>query len=814
MTDPLGVLKQALRAGTPPAKSTLPPLPDNPDPSYAVARFLISWSHAGSLGADQVVLLRQALRWLNSSPVMIGAPPPNSPDFQLSLLQAEIGWSLSGHLSTSPFTPPWLNESPRCDDRPVERALDEGFHAEAFLKSVGCKRWLSPAQKEAAWFTLHAPAGSTGTIVLPTGSGKSLCFQLLARFSSGLTVVVVPTIALAIDQQENAKLLFASYPDVNPVYFAADDDPEATLHAVKEKRTRLLFTSPEACVSGRLRPILDSFATAASGWLTNLVVDEAHLIETWGAQFRVEFQLLAATRRAWLADSGGTLRTFLFSATMTERCRNMLGQMFSEESVSRTFVCQRIRPEIRYYSHQFHSKAERDAAVLTAFWHLPRPAILYVTEQNDAETFASQFRSVGFSRLDTFHGNTGWSARRDILRRWKQHELDLIIATSAFGVGVDKRDVRAIVHACHPENLDRYYQEVGRGGRDGWTAVGLLLTSPTDRKVAEGITVNLLTPEKIQVRWEAMLQRAEYRDHLQYALPLGSRQTALLGTRTYRENIRWNKRLLLQLERAQMLRFLGLTFRPASTEDDEPEEWAVVQLDFIPTTPHLASLIKAQRDEEAAYFLSGLGQLDELLANQFCSARVIAKLYGIASDQRACPGCPRCRRETRIPLDCEPLAFPDAIPAQQNRPSAWVEGLPSYLGAANHIRFVDAISRSVTNKGIRQFSCSAEHFEPVLSCFCEAFPANTVELHRLDRAGPGTHISTTSSLPLAFLHFGIVNEHAIALGRHFPSVHLFSGAHTNDGRDVAVNEGFSRWTFEAWLSASIKDSLPCLPTTL
>lgn len=812
MTDPLGVLKQALRAGTPPALSSLPPLPDEPGPDYAVARFLKSWSHAGSLGADQAVLLRQALSWLKCSPVMLGAPPPESPDFQRCLKQAGVEWNFAGQLSAAPFAPPWLNESPGCDAPPVKRDLDEKFPAEAFLQSVGYGEWRSPAQKEASWFTLHAPADSTRMVVLPTGSGKSLCFQLLARFSSGLTVVIVPTIALAIDQQQNAKRLFADYPDVNPVYFAADDDPEATLAAVERQGTRLLFTSPEACVSGRLRPHLNKFAK--SGWLTNLVVDEAHLIETWGAQFRVEFQILAAARRTWLADSGGKLRTFLFSATMTERCRKVLGKMFSEEGRSREFVCQRLRPEIRYYSHQFTNETDRDQAVVQAAWHLPRPAILYVTEKADAEAFSAQLRSEGFSRLATFHGDTGRGDRRGILCRWKNHELDLIVATSAFGVGVDKPDVRAVIHACYPENLDRYYQEVGRGGRDGWSSVSLLLTAPRDRRVAESITVNLLTPEMIQKRWAAMFQRAEPRDYLVYALPLGSRHTQLLGTRTYRENIRWNKRLLLQLERAELLTFLDLEFRPAASEEDEPEEWAIVKLDFAPTAPDLAARIQVQRDEEAEHFRGGLAKLDELLTCQSCSARVIARLYGIASDQRTCPGCTRCRREQRTPLDCESLAFPEVEPVTIEKSSLWVEGLPSYSGAANRARFVDAISRSVTSKSIRQFSCADEHFEPLLQCFREAFPANSAELHRLDRIGTGSRISTAASLPLAFLHFGSVDENAIALGRLFPSVHLFSGAHANDGRDVAVDEGFSRWTYEAWIAAPVEDSLPCLPTTL
>jgi ATP-dependent DNA helicase RecQ len=811
VNDPLTDLKSSLRDGKPQTKASTLSLPTKPDFQYAVTRFLNSWAHAGKFGADQAILLRQALRRLQT-PVTVNANPPDDPDFIGFLEKAGIEWSHAGTLRANPFAPAWLDESPRCDDPPLARDLDESFLAEAYLLSVGYGKWRSPAQKEAAWFTLCAPVGSTRVVVLPTGSGKSLCFQLLARFSPGLTVVVVPTIALAIDQQSNSERLFASYPDVKPVYYAADDDPEITLDAVKQQRTRLLFTSPEACVCGRLRPLLDKFAE--SGWLTNLVVDEAHLIETWGSHFRVEFQLLASAKRAWRERSGGKLRTFLFSATMTKRCRELLTEMFSKETEPAEFVCQRLRPEIRYYTQSFKTRNDRDQAVIEAIWRLPRPAILYVTEKAEAEAFLSKFRSQGLSRIASFHGDTNRNDRREILRRWKNHEIDLVVATSAFGVGVDKSDVRAVVHACYPENLDRYYQEVGRGGRDGWSSVSLLLTCLEDRNVAEGITVKLAKPEMIQKRWTSMMLNAERIDHLQYALPVGARRTGLLGTRTYEENIRWNKRLLLQLHRARLLELLDMAFRQPPAQNDDPEEWAIVKLAFTPDSPNLSELIETQRNEEAAHFRAGLDNLDELLAGSSCSGRVIAKLYGIASDQRACPGCPRCRRDHREPLDCESLAFPDVQSLVMKRSSVWVENAPTYIGSANRAFFVDAIARCVTHKRLCQFYCAPVHFEAVLECFGEAFPCNTLVLQRIDYLRIGSKISSAAIYPLVFLHFDIVDSEAIKIGRCFPSIHLFSGVHATDGRDVAVNESFERWTFDAWISATPEDSLPCLPTIL
>ena len=816
MTDPHGALRDALRCGSPPDAAAIR-LPEEPSAAYAVSRFFLSWTQAGELGADQAVLLRQALRWLGVSSLFVGPSPSWNPDFVNCLNQAGVDCDPGGEIRVRPFAPTWLNDAKNCDKPPRKRALDENFPAEAYLESIGYGRWRSQAQKEAAWATVTAPAGSTQVVVLPTGSGKSLCFQLLPRFSPGLTVVVVPTIALAIDQQVNAARLFADTPDVNPLSFASDDNPEATALAVKEKRTRLLFSSPEACVSGRLRPLLDEFAK--SGWLTNLVVDEAHLIETWGAQFRVEFQILAAARRTWHSASNGELRTFLFSATMSSRCRELLNKMFSNDDVPSEFVCQRLRPEIEYYSRKFSNKLERDDAAVQALWQLSRPAILYVTEKDDAEAFLTRLKTEGFKRVESFHGDTQRGARKDILRRWKNDEIDLVVATSAFGVGVDKADVRTVVHACYPENLDRYYQEVGRGGRDGWSSISLLMpTLPDDRDTALGITVTLLTPELIQQRWEAMFNKAEPRENHVYGLPVASRHTGLVGTHTYRENIRWNKRLLLQLERAGLLEFADLEYRRAESPEDDQEEWAIVRIKegFSPHTPQLGTIIEPQRNEEITHFRLGLEKLEGFLTGTKCSARVIARLYDL--HQVGCPGCPFCRDQRRVPMDCEPLEFPLAPRFASPFRSELVEGFPMPSGFEGRANFVDAISRCVTNKKLRLFYCASQHFDMVLSCFKDAFPKNTSELHRLDSITKDTKLSLSTSFPVVFFHIDTISNEALTLGRNYPSVHLCCGVQNPldlNGRHVAVNENFRRWpSMKSWIYQSPKTSLPCLPMTL
>lgn len=633
MSDPLEHLRAAVASAPPPPLE----LPDEPSFGYAVARFALARSQSQTFGPDETVLLRQALRWSGQPHLLVDRPAPPPPGLDGWLRKAGVSWSAAGHIHAEPYTPDWLKDPGWSDEPPRRRSLQETIPAEPYLRTLGYDSWRSPAQKQAAFSVLRMPPGRTGVVVLPTGAGKSLCFQLLPRFSAGLTLVVVPTVALAIDQHAAALKRLRDLPGAAPCYFAAGDSSDAVLQQVREKRTRLLFASPEACVSGRLRPILDRFAK--DGWLENVVIDEAHVIWTWGAEFRVEFQTLAAVRRRWLADSQQRMRTFLFSATMTPECRRVLTKMFSEQGQSQEFVSQRLRPEIRYSWRPFSDASQRDSAALEAIWRLPRPLILYVTEVKGAQQFADLLRSEGFRRFGCFTGETAGAERDVLLRGWKANELDVMVATSAFGLGVDKPDVRTVIHACHPENLDRFYQEVGRGGRDGWSSHSMALPTTRDRFIAEILAARLMTTEMIQERWNAMFsagEPAEQQTH--YALPVNARRTGLIGTSTYSENVRWNKRLLVQLNRAELLDIADLSLRASKDREGELEEVATVRVKFPPYTQELGELMRPIRAEELRQFRAGRIALDHLLASETCVSRSLAALYGIEPTQRVCGG--------------------------------------------------------------------------------------------------------------------------------------------------------------------------------
>ena len=166
-----------------------------------------------------------------------------------------------------------------------------------------------------------------------------------------------------------------------------------------------------------------------------------------------------------------------------------------------------------YFAREFSNDEERWPKLVETLRNLPRPAILCLTEPGHAVAMHARLvEEENFTRCGCFSGETNASDRKEILKKWKENELDLMVATSAFGVGMDKADVRTIIHACYPENLDRYYQEVGRSGRDGYSSICLFLPIPQDRQTGEGLGVTLLGPEKFKNGGKACIAGLEKKD--------------------------------------------------------------------------------------------------------------------------------------------------------------------------------------------------------------------------------------------------------------------------------------------------------------
>jgi ATP-dependent DNA helicase RecQ len=792
-------LRQSLASGQP-----ISPVPPKPELDQlgkldgAIWRFLHAWAYAGEFKADQIVLLRQVARWAEDNRLFVGHEARRL----LSDNPSTVRIDPAGMLLADSFSPTWLAENSAVsgiDPLPEDRRFPPGDESEPFVQKFGFNQWKSPAQKEAVWKTLTAPRGSTTLVVLPTGMGKSLCFQLAAALDSGLTVVIVPTVALAIDQWENARRVFSTAhsghdDDIRACYFASDDpdiQPEAVIRNIATGATRLVFTSPEACVSGRLRTVLDQ--AAQDGRLSNIVLDEAHLVESWGAYFRIDFQLLAGLCHKWTEASGGLLRTLLFSATVTPSCRNLLREMFGRGSLLE-FAYQQLRGEMSYYFRQFDTNNAREQAVVECLWKLPRPMILYVTEREHARVWAQRLNQQGFRRIGCFHGDTPGGERRRLINQWREDQLDVMVATSAFGVGVDKPDVRSVVHACYPEDLNRYYQEVGRGGRDGKSSVSILLPTREDYHTAAGMVPRLMTPALIQERWDAMWGAHEWvsKDDSIVRVSPHARRFDLKATRTGSENVKWNKRLLMQLKRAGLLELRDVEYRHA-TDDTDPEEWVVVQLGFNPLTPSIGQLIEAQRSEELRQAGVGIDVVAEYLQGERCLGRLLKDLYG-GEARVVCSACPACRRRGR---HRSTIPRPDWDAPQGACRSSVVLYGPN---ANTQPDLLADLMRRCVDLGVRRFAVGQSGWSPVMAILPKLFPYR-FEWFRLDDLDATPPFLVEPSERLVVLHVGRIHPHGIRLTCGAEVFHVLDSSSTfaDVPREVRVVDVFN--TVERWLQS-------------
>ncbi|WP_437931104.1 protein DpdF [Sorangium sp. So ce291] len=446
---------------------------------------------------------------------------------------------------------------------------------------TGYATYASPGQREAVRAAFLMPAGSTLVASLPTGAGKTLAFQLPALTwapEGGLTLVVVPTVALARDQAERFGALLERRPGVvgGPFDYhgGLNDEAKASIRAgVRAGALPILFTSPEAALGALRAPL---FEAARRGRLRYFVVDEAHMVAQWGQQFRPEFQSLAGLRDALLTVSPPEFRprTLLLTATLTTETLATLDLLFGRGALQIVSEAA-LRPEPGFLLSKASSEAEREERVLEAIRHLPRPIILYSTLRKHAERWFDLLLDTGFRRVRLVRGgDLDGDAGERILREWQERGADIVVATSAFGLGIDQTDVRSIVHACMPETIDRYYQEVGRAGRDGNASVALLVSVPRDDTTAKSIAEEkLLSVERAFERWESMWARRRHACDEVYVLSLDALPSRIDSPGDY--NASWNLRTLVLMAHAGLLEFAAHeppALKRAEDEDDDAFE--------------------------------------------------------------------------------------------------------------------------------------------------------------------------------------------------------------------------------------------------
>jgi ATP-dependent DNA helicase RecQ len=301
----------------------------------------------------------------------------------------------------------------------------------------------------------HVLAGRSAAAVFPTGSGKSLCYQLPALMLQGLTVVVSPLIALMKEQVERLRARGVAAEQLDSTRSAAE--AAAVAAAVRAGKLRLLFVAPERLNNERFRGLLQDARVSL------FAVDEAHCISEWGHNFRPDYLKLARFARACRAE-----RTLALTATATPQ---VLADVCAGFGIEPTCAVRTgfYRPNLTLLMTPT-DPAERDAALLERLQSSPPgAAVVYVTLQRTAEEVAARLAAAGVPAR-AYHAGMD-SAERAAVQDWFAHAGHaVVVATIAFGMGIDKANIRAVYHYNLPKSLENLSQEIGRAGRDGLPA--------------------------------------------------------------------------------------------------------------------------------------------------------------------------------------------------------------------------------------------------------------------------------------------------------------------------------------------------------
>lgn len=385
-----------------------------------------------------------------------------------------------------------------------EQDLIHSLHTNGFIRKItGFKYFKSNEQKLAVMGSLRVPSGYSCLVSMTTGGGKSLITQTIAYQNEGLTIVIVPTISLMLDQYNNAREIIKSEIDDEIFYYHSNTFLEKFYIALKNKTARLLFVSPESLIKSKF--LRDKIEEAnCNHYLKNIVVDEAHIIIEWGSSFRIDFQCLDALRKNFI-NANSELRTFLLSATYSDETIRQLKMFYSTMDRWIEIRCERLRHETRFDVIKCDNYGEKINKIYGAIDYLPRPMIVYVKSPDDAVNLKTNLENRGYNNTKTFTGVTKNEERLKIIEEWKNGDFDLMIATCAFGVGVDKKDVRTVLHTYIPENPNKYYQEAGRGGRDGLPCLSTIIYTNQDVDSAFNFVSKVITTEKLIGRWLSML---------------------------------------------------------------------------------------------------------------------------------------------------------------------------------------------------------------------------------------------------------------------------------------------------------------------
>lgn len=528
------------------------------------------------------------------------------------------------------------------------------------------RTFKSIEQQLAVMGALRVPAGYTAMVAMSTGGGKSLITQTVSyQYDNSLTIIIVPTISLMLDQQRNASSIIKPDNKKEIMYYHSGCNVDELISALDKNLVRMLFISPEALIKN-IR-IQDSILKANSkGYLKNLVIDEAHIIIEWGASFRVDFQCLDSFKRLLVKDNP-SLRTYLLSATFSKKVVDNLKMFYGDDDRWIEIRLDALRKEPRFDIIKCNSYTEKHDRIKELVCKLPRPMIIYVNSPDDAEKVQHELAKVGFDNTRIFTGKTKSIDRERIINEWISDKFDLMIATCAFGVGVDKKDVRTVIHSYIPSSADQYYQECGRGGRDGLPCLSVMLYTDDDIKATMSMTQKVLTVEKLCGRWFSMLNNRKTNIRLDSIVIDTSVKPNYSDTDSFyvdvnNADITWNVYVILLLRRARMIEITDVKY----SDDRYIFNIRLIDKRIRFDCEQTIEIFNSIRDDESKSIYMEIKELTSKLrrVGKSCWSSMFNDIYLLTEEY--CAGCNnhndiRSERGNHFPLK-KPIFYPVSIP--------------------------------------------------------------------------------------------------------------------------------------------------------
>jgi ATP-dependent DNA helicase RecQ len=316
-------------------------------------------------------------------------------------------------------------------------------------------------------------AGRDSIVVLPTGGGKSLCFQAPALILPGLTLVVSPLLSLMKDQVDS--LLENGIPAARIDSTLSQAEKVDVYNRLRARGLKLLYVSPE-------RLMMEGFLNfLAAGGISSVAIDEAHCVSMWGHDFRPEYRQLRILREALPGVPIGA-----YTATATAHVRHDIEEQLNLDHPA-TFVGNFDRANLQYRVRRRTNPTKQISDVLER--HRGESGIIYCIRRADVDAMTCELAKRGY-RVGSYHAGLSDEERKKSQNAFIEEEIDLIVATVAFGMGIDKSNVRFVIHAGMPKSLEHYQQESGRAGRDGLEAECFLFYSGSDyltwKRILEG----------------------------------------------------------------------------------------------------------------------------------------------------------------------------------------------------------------------------------------------------------------------------------------------------------------------------------------